>query len=181
MNEGAGVHSLAALRDWYAALALFKSEAQNALTSVALTLQHAANWLVEQQHQWRREQRRAEDAVVQARTELRRKEYQDWMGKKPDTTVEQKALARAVARLEFVEERMAATRRWIQSLPGAIQDTYQGPSRSLSFFLDSELSRAMALLARQMGSLEHYVAMAAGPVTSLADEAPQGEATEKKS
>src|SRR5262249_12611951 len=55
MNAGAGVHSLDALTDWYAALTQFCDETQNGLTSMALALQRAFDWLAEQQQEWRRE------------------------------------------------------------------------------------------------------------------------------
>ena len=45
MNPGAGVTSLPVLHDWYASLAEFRTEAGDALTSLALSLQQAAAWL----------------------------------------------------------------------------------------------------------------------------------------
>src|SRR5262245_60840423 len=129
MNAGAGVHALDALTDWYAALAQFQSDAQNGLTSMALALQRNFDWLAEQQQHWRREIRAAEDAVVQAKNDLRKKQYEDWLGKKPDTTVEEKNLRRARARLQFAEDQLETTHRWQQRLPRLIQDTYEGPTR----------------------------------------------------
>src|SRR5262245_55061734 len=99
MNAGAEVHAREALGDWYAALALFRSDAHNALTAVALSLQRAADWLAQQQQFWRGEVRKAEEVVVTARTALRNKQFQDWSGRHPDTTVEEKDLQRALDRL----------------------------------------------------------------------------------
>ena len=63
MNAGAGVTSLAVLHDWYAALAEFRTEAQDALTALALSLQRADDWLGEQQQYWQRQIRACEDEV----------------------------------------------------------------------------------------------------------------------
>jgi hypothetical protein len=165
MNPGAGVQSLDALVDWYAALSKFREDTQNGVTSMALALQRCFDWLAEQQQEWRREIRAAEDAVVQAKNDLRKKQYEDWLGKKPDTTVEEKNLRKALARLEFAEDRLETTRRWSQRLPRLIQDTYDGPTRSLSFFLDTDMERALAHLGQQINVLEQYVNMQ-GPQTS---------------
>src|SRR5262249_8707936 len=132
MNEGAGVHALAAVQDWYAALALFRDDAGNALTSMTLALQKAGDWLVEQQPFLRRERGRGEEEVSRARTELLARQYQDWSGHVPDTTVQEKALRKAQARLGYVEERLDAIRRWMQRLPVAIQDFFEGPARTLA-------------------------------------------------
>src|SRR4051812_4227509 len=97
MNEGAGVHALDALKEWYAALALFRDDAGSALTSMSMALQKAADWLIEQQQVWRRELRRGEEEVSRARNELRSRKSQDWSGREPDTTVQEKALRKAQA------------------------------------------------------------------------------------
>ncbi len=167
MNAGADVRSLDALRDWHAAVVDFRGRAQNALTSLTMSLQRAADWLADQRRHWQREIRKAEDAVYEARTALRNKQYQDWGGKKPDTTVEEKALARATARLQFAEERLEATRQWERNLPGVIQDTCEGPIRNLGSFLDGDLPRALALLARQVEALEGYTALAPEPAAPV--------------
>jgi hypothetical protein len=171
MNEGAGVHALDALTDWHAALAAFRSAADNGLTSMALALQRNFDWLAEQQQHWRREIRAAEDAVVQAKNDLRKKQYEDWLGKKPDTTVEEKNLRRTQERLHRAEDQLATTRGWQMRLPGLIQDTYEGPVRNLSFFVEIDLRNALAQLARQLGILEEYVNLQPNTVTPPAPAA----------
>jgi hypothetical protein len=163
MNEGAGVHALDAIKEWYAALALFRDDAGNALTSMSMALQKAADWLVEQQQLWRREQRRGEEEVSRARNELLTRQYQDWSGHEPDTTAQEKALRKAQARLGYVEERLEAIRRWMQRLPVAIQDSFEGPARTLSLFVDTGLPRTLAQLSRQLDALEQYVGLASPP------------------
>jgi hypothetical protein len=177
MNAGAGLTSLEALNDWYAALAQFKAEAHNALTSVALALQRANDWLLEKQAQWKREIHRAEDAVAQARAELRTRKLEKWEGHDPDTTVQEKNLQKALSRLEFVEGQLERTRQWIAQLPGVIEDTYDGPARNLTFFLDSDLTRALAVLARQLGALEQYTNLAPAMPASEPPSAPPATGT----
>src|SRR5581483_6091406 len=104
METGAGVEAIQALADWYAALTEFRTDGGNAMTSAALALQRAADWLAEQQKHWRHEIRRAEDRVVEAKNALRNKQYEDYSGGKPDTTVEEKNLKKAVAYLEFAQD-----------------------------------------------------------------------------
>lgn len=188
MNAGAGVTSLSALTEWYSALAEFGTEAQNALVSLALSLQRAADWLDEQQQHWRHQIRMCEDEVTQARAELTSRRYTDYSGNHPDTTVQEENLRLAQGRLQFAEDRLEAVRRWKKRLPLEIRDTYDGPSRHLAFFLDGDLPRGLALLARQLTALEQYanVGSGTGPAPAVTAPAPAAPAAatpqqEKKS
>jgi hypothetical protein len=163
MNAGADVGSLAVLHDWYAALAAFRTEAQGALTSLALSLQRADQWLGEQQQFWRRRIRACEDEVVQAKTELMNRQYTDFAGDTPDCTVQEENLRAARARLQFAEDRLEAVRRWMRRLPMESRDVFDGPTRQLTFFLDAELPRGLALLARQLTALERYAERSVEP------------------
>ncbi len=163
MNEGAGVHALDALKDWYAALAQFRDDAGNALTTLDLALQRTGDWLAEQQQHWRRQRLRAEEEVSRARNELAGRQFDDWSGRKPDTTAQEKALRKAQDRLNFIDDRLDAVRQWMLRLPTAIQDIFEGPSRTLRLFVDSGLPRALALLSRQLDSLDQYVGLVPQP------------------
>ena len=156
MNPGAGVTSFDALTDWYAALTTFRTAAQNALSSLDLSLQHAANWLDEQERYWHRQIRVCEEGVTQAKAELRTRKFANLSGDKPDCTEQEDNLRRAQRQLEFAEDRRAAVRRWMKQLPKEIVDTYEGPVRHLSAFLDGDLPRGLSLLARQLTALEQY-------------------------
>ncbi len=156
MNPGAGVNSFDALHDWYAALAGFRTEAQTALTELALALQRAPDWLAEQQQFWQRQIRIREDAVTQARAELTTRRYADTSGHIPDCTVQEKNLRRAQAHLEAAQDRVAAVRRWTLRLPREINATYEGPINQLAAFLDRDVPAGLAHLARQLTALEQY-------------------------
>jgi hypothetical protein len=156
MNAGAGVTSFAVLHDWYAALAKFRTQAQDALTELALSLQRASAWLDEQQQYWQRQIRGCEEAVTQAKAELTNRRYTDFSGNIPDCTVQEKNLRRAKAKLQAAEDRLEAVRAWMLRLPREISATYDGPTGRLTLFLDADLPSGLALLARQLTALEKY-------------------------
>jgi hypothetical protein len=164
MNAGAGVTSLAALHDWYAALAEFRTEAQDALTALSLSLQRAEAWLNEQQQFWQRQIRACEEEVTQAQTELRTRQIPNSFGDTVDCTVQEKNLRRAKARLQEAEDRLAAVRRWMLRLPREICDNYAGPVGQLAAFLDGDLPSGLAVLTRQLIALEQYAHLRADPV-----------------
>jgi hypothetical protein len=157
MNPGAGVTSVEALHEWYAALASFREEAGDALTSMALTLQRAADWLDDQQQYWQREIRACEEELTQAKTELTNREFTDFLGHKLDTSLQEENLRKAKGRLAFAEERLDSVQRWRKRLPLEVRETYDGPVRHLGFLLETELPRGLAVLARQINALEQYV------------------------
>jgi hypothetical protein len=163
MSPGAGVEAIAVLRDWHAALAVFRHEAQEGLTAVGMDLQRANSWLADQQQFCKQRIRKAEDELTRAKAELTTRKYADFSGHDLDTTVQEKNLQRAKVNLRDAEDLLERVRHWMRQLPCAIEDTYEGPARKLSFFLDIELERALALLARQLAALEQY---AEGPPPS---------------
>ncbi len=180
MNTGAGVRSLEALKDWYSSVANFREEAQNALISLSMAVQNAHNWLDEQQGEWQRAIRQAEDEVAQARIELVRLQQQRFFGEQPDTTVQEQILRRARAYLEFCEERLVAVRHWKVKLPQVVQDIYDGPVRTVEFFLQADLVRALALLDRQLGALEQYLGLKPPVRPTASEPPPPANATAKK-
>jgi hypothetical protein len=165
MTDGAGVNSLAVLRDWYAALVEFRTDAQNALSETAQAIQCVDSWLDEQEKYWHKQVRLSEDAVIQAKTELRTRQFATLSGERPDCTVQEQALRQAKARLEFSEDRLKNVRRWMKRLPTETRDNYDGPVHQLDFFLDGDLPRGLALLSRQLTALEQYANLRA-PSTS---------------
>ena len=70
MSESARLTSLDALVDLKAAFCVFTSEAKEALSSLAMEIQHTLGWLEDQMKYWTAAVRKCEDAVFQAKTEL---------------------------------------------------------------------------------------------------------------
>lgn len=156
MPDGADVRSLDAVRDWHAALAGYGDVLSEALAGVELEIRRAHDWLGEQLSLWQRAVRECEEDVTRAKAELSQRKFPNWDGREPDCTVQERNLRLARARLEHAEDRVAACRQWIGRLPKAIDETYTGASRRLGNFLEAELPKGLADLARRIAAIEAY-------------------------
>ncbi len=159
MTPGAEVNSIMVLADWHAAVCNYRTEATESLASVAMTIQHADEWLEEKLNFWQKEKREADQEVVQAQAELRNRQITDFRGRIPDCTVQEENLRLAEARFDHAEEQIKVVRRWLVQLPRMVNETYESHGRRLSRFLEGELSRSLVQLDQQIRSLEAYVAM----------------------
>jgi hypothetical protein len=159
MQPPAHVTSLDLLRDFRAALATFRADAQDALAAVELDIRKACDWLAEQRQFWQRQVREWQDRVTQAKSELNQRQMVLPGERVPDCTQQIKALRLAQQRLAHAEEQVERARRWEPALRQAV-DEYQGPARQLGAMLDADVPRSAALLDRLLASLEAYVAAA---------------------
>ncbi|VTR96748.1 hypothetical protein [Tuwongella immobilis] len=157
MNSGAGVNSLEALRTWRGQLDVYRTEALDALAAIQLEIHRAESWLDEKARFWVQAARDAEEEVHEALTELRNRRYPDYSGRMPDTTLQERAVRRAKARLEFAQDQQEVVRRWKLRMRQMVLELYEGPSRRLNHFLDADVARGLALLARQIGALQQYL------------------------
>ena len=164
----ADVRDLEALREWLAALATYRADANEALTALRVDINRGVEWVHEQYHLWQRSIRRFDDAVVQAKAELAAKRFPDVNGRMPDTTVEERNLRRAVAKLEHAHEQVATCRKWFVTLPKLIDEVFHGPAQRLANLLEGDVVRGAALLDRRIESLEQY----AGLRTDFSSSAP---------
>jgi hypothetical protein len=174
MNPGADVQAIDALQDWHNALCLFREEATDALGSINLEVRRAYDWIDEERKAWQHEAREAEAAVVQAKAELNQRKTPDFSGRVPDTSVQEKALARAKARLDHAEDQVEVCRKWAVRLPKLVSEDYEGPARRLNTFLETDLPAAVAHLAARIEALHRYteVQPVSAPPTPTAPEAP---------
>src|SRR5437868_7435995 len=99
MRPPARVMSIDLLRDWQAALATFRAEAMDALTTAGLDVRRSFDWLEDQRRAWKKAVRDRYDEVVQAKAALARKQWVLPGERQPDTTEEIKALRLAQRRL----------------------------------------------------------------------------------
>jgi len=152
----AEVRSVAALREYLAGMITHRDELQNVLASIQLELRKALDWVAEQGSSWAREVRRAEEAVVQAKAELAARQFPDWSGRMPDTTVQEKNLRRAEARLSHAQDQVLRCKQWLGRLPKLIEETYAAKGHRLGIFLEGELARALGQLDQRLESLERY-------------------------
>jgi chromosome segregation ATPase len=171
VSESANVRSLEALQDFRAALVGFATEAQQALDACAAEIRRMQDWLEDQLKNWQAAVRRCEDEVFRARTELTRRKMVRIGDRQPDCSEQEEELRAAQAKLEYAEDKVKATRRWIQQLPHAIID-YEGPARQLAGFLEIELVRACNLLDRKCDILDAYLRETA-PVAPAPQEKPK--------
>src|SRR5262245_19563241 len=160
MNPSANVRAVEALQDWHATLATFRTEAQEALAACELEIRRAFDWVADTRQHWKQAARDAEEEVVQAKAELASRRFPDFSGRMPDTSEQEKALRRAVAKKEFAERQVEVCRRWLTKLPAAVAETYEGPARKLAATLEAELPRGLAVLERLIAALEAYLQIA---------------------
>ena len=175
MNPGADVQAIDALQDWHDALCLFRDEAVEALGSIGLEVRRAFDWIDQERKEWQQEARKAEDAVVQAKAELAQRNTPDYSGRVPDASVQERALARAKARLQHAEDQVEVCRKWSARLPKLVNEGYEGPARRLGNFLEAELPAAIAHLSSRIESLHRYteVKPVAAPAKPAAPEVSQ--------
>ena len=152
----ADVRSIPALREWLAALQVYRTEAQESLFGTSQELRRAQDWVEEQLQLWKRAGRDCEEAIVQAKAELVARRFPGHDGRMPDTTLQERNLRRAQAKLEHAEERTRKCQAWASKLPKLIEETYSGKAHRLGLFLTDDLEKAGSELARQIESLERY-------------------------
>lgn len=182
MGVGADVRSIDALREWLAALVTWRSDTAEALSGVRLEINRGCEWVEQQLHLWQRSIRSLEDQVVQAKAELSAKQFPGYDGRMPDTTVEERNLRRAKAKLEHAQQQVSVCRKWAVQLPKLIDEVFSGPANRLANFLDAEVPRGQAALDRRVEAAERYAglrtdyaATPSGPAPS--PPPPQAEAT----
>jgi hypothetical protein len=159
MADGADVRSIDALRDWYAALTTYGETLAEAAAGVELEIRRGFDWLDEQQGLWRRAVRDCEEEVVRAKAELAARKFPDFSGRMPDTSVQEKALRVAKARLEYAQDQVERVRAWSARLPKMINEVYRGPAHRLGSFLEVDLPKGRAGLARRLAALDSYAGL----------------------
>ena len=153
---GADVRDIPALREWVAALQVFAHDAGDALSSTRTEIRRAEEWVSRQLELWQRAVRVSEEMVVQARAELAARKFPGFDGKMPDTTVQERNLRRAVARLEHCEARVVKCRKLMVQLPKLVDEIFTAAGHRLGAFLEVEVPTATAQMQRRIESLERY-------------------------
>lgn len=155
----ADVRSIDALREWYAALTGFGENLAESLSGVELEIRRGMEWLAEQLSLWQKAVRECEEEVVQAKAELAARKFPGFDDRNPDTTIQERNLRRARARLEYAEDQVAKVRSWIGRLPKLVDEMYRGPAHRLSAFLEGDLAKGLAMLGRQIAALDSYAGL----------------------
>src|SRR5438874_12515843 len=113
MSEAARVTAIDAINELRVALVCFGDEATEALSAADADVRRVEEWLTAQLKDWQHQVRRCEDEVTHAKTELTRRKMLNYEGRAVDTTEQELALRRALARLEYAEEQVEVSRRWV--------------------------------------------------------------------
>ncbi|MCK4871685.1 MAG: hypothetical protein KAS72_03065 [Phycisphaerales bacterium] len=174
MRRTAQVASIAALRDFRAALVTFVEEARVALDEAEFEIQRTAEWLRHDQiSRWKAEARRWAEEVTRAKSELYRRQITASADDaKPSAVDEKKRLEYVQRRRDEAESKIIAVQRWERTLAHEAAE-YRGPTRQLATAVELELPQATQHLARLIESLERYVRLAV-PETDAASAPHSG-------
>ncbi len=157
MDPGADVRAVYALQDWHGQLSRFRQEALEALSMIRMEIRRAFDWIDDTGRGWKVEIRDAEEEVVQRKVELNAREMPNFDGRIPDTSVQEKNLARAKARLEFARDQVEACRKWAAKLPKIISEEYEATARKFGNMMEIDVPNALARLTEQLAALERYM------------------------
>lgn len=156
-NRTANVSSIDAIQALRTALLAFTDDAANAIASLELEARRPVDWLEHDRSQyWPREFRKASDAVSEARLALERCELTSSSNERRSCYEERKQLEKAKRRLELCEQKIQLVKQWRIKLRKELEDL-QVKTAKMKRYLDSDLPRATATLARMTESLDRYV------------------------
>jgi hypothetical protein len=123
-------------------------------------LHRALEWIHHDRTEyWKRELRRAEDSVAEAKLQLKQAQTARRMDDyRPDCVDEQRALERAKRRMQVAEQKVKAVQTWTHTIDRAVSACQQARTQFV-IWLDSDIPKGIASLKRMTGSLETYVAL----------------------
>jgi hypothetical protein len=174
MSEGARVRNVEVLDALRVALAEFSDQAGMALEGVEAELRRAQEWLEDQDRHWQTMIRKGEEAVFLAKQDLARRRMMKVGDRPVDCTEQEEELYRAKQQLAHAQDKQEITRQWVRQW-GTEMIEFEGPTRQLKSFLETDLVRAAALLEGKAEALETYLAtVSTAPATRPAPPAPQG-------
>lgn len=164
------VTSIDVVERFAAALKVFEDDAKGALDAVDMEVRKALHWIGhEQKEYWTQRVRRGSDEVHLARQELERKLMLHPGDDRPGCHDERLALEAAKRRLRIAQEKVDAVRRWSHRAEQEVNE-YIGAVSQLRRWMEHELPRAQADLARMARALEDYVALGAAAEAPLAED-----------
>jgi hypothetical protein len=161
MTGAAQVKSIEALESFRAALGLFASDVDQALSASQGEIARFANWLEHDQLAfWRHELRVRDDKVAEAKADLHRcLSATIDPHRTPSCYQEKKFLEAAKRRFEEAERKLAAVRRWIPIIRQAIFE-YRLKVEPLESAVAADVPRGMAVLQSSVARLEAYLHVA---------------------
>jgi len=173
MSQAARVLSVQALRDFRVSMNKFIEEARNALSGVDMELRRTRDWLERDQlGYWQMQVKRRQEAVMNARSELHKRQIAAKGSDAISDTEQKEALREAQRKLRVAEEKVATVKRLVPVFHHALAE-YKSCASPLNDHLSGGIERSLAVLEKMVRSLEEYLALQA-PTTPRA--APLGSA-----
>jgi len=161
MSSSARVTSLDALRDFKAAMHIYREEAQNGLLAVEMEAHRFLEWLKhDQMSYWQQMVRKCEEWLAEAKAELHRKKLTAINSDHRSLVEEQMAVRKAKARLENAMEKIEAIRKWVRELEHAFNE-FSSHAQTLTNAIETDWMQAVAILLHKIKSIEAYLDIAA--------------------
>jgi hypothetical protein len=174
MADSAKVLSVDALKQFRIALITFVEEARNALGGVDMELRRTRDWIERDQlSYWQTQVKRRHERMMNARTELFRRQISQQGSEAKSDTEQKEALREAQRRLRVAEEKVEIVKRLIPFFHHAMAE-YVSHATPLADHLSGGLERSLATLQRMITSIEEYLAIA--PPTAPRPGSPGEEA-----
>jgi hypothetical protein len=160
MSGSASVHSIEALKDFRAVLALYGDDTLAALGAVDAEVRRTTRWLAEDRPvYWQNQIKLRRERVAEAKAEVFRRKLQKTPDHSPSLAEPMELLRRAEAALLDAERRLVLVRKWQPRLQQAALE-YQASTRRIKTMAAGEVPRAVGLLGRLVDALEAYLRVA---------------------
>jgi hypothetical protein len=154
----ANISSPEVIRRFRAHFVEFDGECRRALEGSRTEISRIEEWLRrEQTHYWKRQLRKREEVLEQARRDYMSALHNDGgYGGKKSAVDEKKALARALRLKEEAEAKLQAVKRWLLTIDKQVADV-SGACLSLVALLDMQTAQALARMDAMLDSLDGYL------------------------
>jgi hypothetical protein len=175
MADHAQVRSIPALRDFKAALSVFRDDSSSAIDMMLMELHRAIDWIEhDRPAYWQNETRKAFELVASTRTALNTCLMRTVAGHRSSCIEEKQAHAAAKRRLQHCQEQLDRIRRWAIKIRHEV-DEFRSRLSVLRRRLDGDLPKSILLLDRMAMSLEAYAGLGADIAAPTSDQS-DGEA-----
>ena len=160
MSSQAEVHSIDALKDFRAVLALYSDDTLAALGAVEAEIRRTTQWLQQDRPvYWQEQIKRRREQVAAAKSEVFRRKLQKKPDYSPAMSEPMENLRRAEASLQDAEKRLTLVRKWQPLFHQAVLE-YHGSAQRLKDLAASDVPRALNVLTRIIDALEAYLRVA---------------------
>jgi len=176
MADNAQVRSIPALREFKAALSVFRDDSSSAIDMMLMELHRAIDWIEhDRPAYWQSETRKAFELVASTRTALNTCLMRTVAGHRSSCIEEKQAHAAAKRRLQHCQEQLDRIRRWAIKIRHEV-DEFRSRLSVLRRRLDGDLPKSILLLDRMAASLEAYSGLGADVAAPRTDQSAEGEA-----